>query len=143
MKDDKQFTPEQTEISLEGTPSVALMWMHLTWFSFWPVALIIWFVMRNKHQQASTHGKHIINAAITYQIWCIAIAPIVCFVYFSFVDVPIASVIMFFSLMCFGCIFNFIFFYPAILSALAARKGKCIPYWYAIRFFQNTRFKES
>jgi uncharacterized Tic20 family protein len=137
-------TPQDEDIQPEkGTSNTALMWLHLTWWSFWIVAIFIWFIIRNKHPQATSHGKNVLNACITEVIAILAIIPMMLvLVYYpdiqTLTGVTIPEFVLFtLSLITgmFACVYMFILIYSVIRVVIATRKDEILPYFWAIRFF--------
>jgi uncharacterized Tic20 family protein len=138
-------TPQDEDVQPKKWVLNAFMLMHLT-LPYLPVMLVIllfvWFV--TKHSQAIAHGKNILNAYITLVIVILAISPVMqVLVYHPDIQIQTGFAIPEFVLITLsiimgvlGCIFSFAFFYSVILVAIAARKGKVLPYFWAIRFFK-------
>ena len=153
IENDKELTEPTT-----GTPSVSntpLMWMHLTWLppGFVPIIpLIIWGSICVRKPQAWTHLKNILNASFTFILFHTLSL-------FSFLWIAVA-------LVSYGFIEGTVWWHPfgfhvhspnpipgmvylaiymsvlacvvisIIKVSIAAKKGKVLPYWWAIRFFR-------
>jgi uncharacterized Tic20 family protein len=138
-------TPQDEDVQPGNrTSNVALMWMHLTWWCVQPAAIIIWFVIKNKHPQATVHGKNILNAFITEQIAVFAVMPILAVMVYH-VDIQMLTgytipefvlITLSVILSMIVCAYWFILVYSLIYVVIATRKGKILPYFWAIRFFK-------
>ena len=141
--------------TVNGNPSVGAMWMHWAWI-FVPLAsLIIWTVIKDKEEHANAHGKHVLNAFLTFMIHsvifgvAVAITVVVKAIIhetFSsynddFIPVLLSGAISLTILA--GILFVSI---RAVISAIkigiAAGNGEIIPYKWAICFCK-TDFNES
>ena len=150
MKNDEGFASEQAA----GRSNTPLVWMHLTWLpSFLPVVpYIIWKVVEKKNSQAGTHFRNILNASLTFVIFhALAVVSMVGMMFFlvsfGFIEGtidwfstgfnvhtlnPIPGILFFtIYLSVFVCVIVSI-----IKVSIATRKGKTLPYWWAIRFFK-------
>ena len=156
IKNDEEPAPERTA----GMPNVPLMWMHLTWLPvFAPlVPFIIWRIIRKKNPQAGTHFRNILNASFTFILFHVlsiftGVGILFFLVSFGFIEGtvwlttfeehghaggyvytpnPTPMMLIFVVYMiAFVCVI------VSIRSvSIAAREGKVLPYWWAIRFFK-------
>ena len=160
IENDKELTEPTT-----GTPSVSntpLMWMHLTWWppGFVPLfSLVIWMVIRRKNPQAWIHFKNILNASFTFILFHTLSL-------FSFLWIAVALIsygfiegeVWWMTFEEHGSPGGFSFYTPnpipgmvyvaiymsvfvcvlisTVIVGIAAKKGKVLPYWWAIRFFK-------
>jgi hypothetical protein len=146
---------ETSDISTEqGTPSVALMWMHWTWFPCWPVAFVIWCNIKNKHPQARVHAQNINNAFVSFGLLLVLITAVIGFSpIFLWVLTLIAAAVFgkfnsgfnvgnlpdpvpFFSIIEPAIVLWFLIWIVCLVVnsisvGLAAKKGKVVPYWWA------------
>jgi len=126
MKDNAASIPEQSDVSPEEIPSVALMWVHLAWLVSWPIALIIWLCIKDKHPQARAHGENIVYAYLSLVIYSfVAVVPMVFWDEFN--------TLMKSTIICLVCVILSILVHSVIKVAIAARNGKVLRYWWAIR----------
>jgi len=154
MKNDEGLASEQ----IAGRSNTPLMWMHLTWLpSFLPVVpYIIWKIVEKKNSQAGTHFRNILNASLTLVIFhALAVFSMVgmLFVLVSsgFIEGTVDWFPSGFVVHTPNPIPGILFFtvYMSVLVcvivsiikvSMAARKGKTLPYWWAIRFRWAFRF---
>ena len=147
------FDTSSTDNSAEGTPSTALMWMHITWLPLSGlVSIIIWFLMKDKHPQVRIHAKNILNAFYTFFLfYCLSlffyVGIFIAMIAFGIIDGkiywgpmsvhgyspnPLPFLVFFAYILC------MIVFIVAssITVGKAARKGRVVPYWWTIRFYK-------
>jgi len=159
MEDEGEHGFEQPTAEPSNVP---LMWMHLTWMptGFLPIIpLIIWRVIGKKNPQAGTHCRNILNASFTFllfhtlsiftflgalvalitfeviegEVWRMTPTEHGTYGVYTYTPNPIPGILLMAiymsALVC------------AIVSivtvSIAARKGKVLPYWWAIRFFKT------
>ena len=143
MTDDELTILVQTDVPTEAKiPSAALlMWMHWTWLPFWIIAVIIWLwlFIQSKHPQVSVHGKNILNAFISFFLYCF------CLNLFTFVTLVtfglqaehyLVAVGVYICVISVPCLWIYVLV-SSVIVGLAARKGKILSYWWAIRFFKT------
>jgi uncharacterized Tic20 family protein len=102
-------------------PNTYFMLMHITGFLFFPAAIVMWAIAKNKDTRADIHGKHIFNWLLSLLIYTL-IGSITCLI-----------IIGFFILIAVG-ICSLVF---SILAAVKASKGETWKYPYSITFFQT------
>jgi uncharacterized Tic20 family protein len=123
--DSPAASPSQNS-SVEGTlfgmePNTYFMLMHIVGFLFFPVAIVMWAIAKEKDTRADIHGKVIFNWLISLFIY-IFIGSIACLIIigiFVIIAVGICALI-----------------FP-ILAAIKASKGEIWKYPYSITFFQT------
>jgi uncharacterized Tic20 family protein len=120
-----QSTVSQTP-SVNGTllgmePNTCFMLMHLAGFFFFPAAIVLWAVAKDKDVRADIHGKHIFNWLLSLLIY-IVVGCILCIVIIGVVLIAAVSV----------CSLAF-----PIIAAVKASKGEIWKYPYSITFFRT------
>jgi uncharacterized Tic20 family protein len=112
--------------SAEGTllgmePNTYFMLMHLAGFLFFPGAIVLWAIAKDKDSRADIHGKHIFNWLLSLLIYTV-IGCILCLI-----------IIGFFVIIALG-VCSLVF---PILAAVKASKGEIWKYPYSIKFFST------
>ncbi|MDR2437988.1 MAG: DUF4870 domain-containing protein [Planctomycetaceae bacterium] len=112
--------------SVEGTllgmePNDYFMLMHLAGFVFFPAAIVLWAIAKDKDSRADIHGKHIFN-------WLLSLL-----IYEVIGYILYLIIISFFVIMAQG-VCSLVF---SILAAVKASKGEIWKYPYSIKFFST------
>jgi uncharacterized Tic20 family protein len=117
------ITPQNSSVNnmlLGMEPNICFMLMHLTGFFFFPAAIVLWAMIKNKDVRADAHGKHIFNWLLSLLIYTI-ISCVLCLVLIGVIMLVALSV----------CSIAF-----SIIAAVKASKGELWKYPYSITFFR-------
>jgi uncharacterized Tic20 family protein len=114
-------TPLVSGTLLGMEPNTCFMLMHLAGFFFFPAAIILWAVAKDKDVRADIHGKHIFNWLLSLLIYTV-VGCILCIVIIGIVLIVALGV----------CCPVF-----SIIAAIKASKGEVWKYPYSITFFRT------
>jgi vacuolar-type H+-ATPase subunit I/STV1 len=157
MSDTEEQIPDQIASEPSNTP---LMWMHIAWLpTIMPIVpLLIWGFICQRKPQAWKHMKNILNASFTFILFHTVslfsfIGLMIAFISHGFIEGtvwwstfeehghtgvsfhtpnPIPGILylaIYMSVLVCAII-------SIVFVSAAARRGKILPYWWAIRFFK-------
>ena len=146
-------TTVSASVAKSNATETCFMWMHLTWFLFPLVTLIIWSVVKDKNHDANIHGKNILNVFFTTCI-NLAIALVVIVISLAipfglamhaeirndYSNTPLVVVLGIISgIVILTSIFMVIVrpIASSIEIAKAAEKGEILPYSWATEFYKT------
>jgi uncharacterized Tic20 family protein len=121
-----EIAPSQSNVSGDGLlfgmqPNMYFMLMHLVGFFFFPAAIVLWAIAKDKDVRVDTHGKHIFNWLLSLLIYTV-VGCVLCFVIIGIVLIVAVGV----------CSLAF-----PIIAAIKASKGEVWRYPYSITFFHT------
>jgi uncharacterized Tic20 family protein len=113
--------PSVNDTLLGMEPNTCFMLMHLAGFFFFPAAIVLWAVAKDKDVRADILGKHIFNWLLSLLIYTL-ISCVLCLV--------IIGIVLLFALSICSIVFS-------IIAAVKASKGEIWKYPYSITFFRT------